>query len=38
MLMPMKAVPTESVNELDTGEIVTTQEQTQNFCPALRSS
>lgn len=36
--MPRKAVPTESVNELDIGEVVTTQEQGQIFSPALRPS
>lgn len=36
--MPRNAIPTESVNELDIGEVVTTQEQTQIFFPALRPS
>lgn len=38
MLMSGKAVPEESVNELDLEEVVTTQEQTQIFFPALRPS
>lgn len=38
MLMPRKEVPKESVNELDIGEVMTTQGQTQIFFPALRPS
>lgn len=35
MLRPRKAVATESGNELDTGEVVTTQEQSQISCPEI---
>lgn len=35
MLRPKKAVPTESGNELNTGEVVTTQEQSQISCAQI---